>query len=409
MATTLTRSQSPTRIVACVILANILLTVPTAAYASSILPALMLRTAPSQAQHTTGHFQPTRIANAHTGTPTGYGQVLWPTTQAAWAWTPGWPAKPNGGFFAHTTNGGKTWLWYYTAHTSWYQLASSNPRAAWLFGQETPALEAKHPNPPLVWLHTSNGGTTWTKWVLRTPPGGRGTAVFPHSGFDAMGQVVGGRFWWSHAGGPWQTVWSKGDKITTVAAVPGGGEAVALKTASDATALFRMTIGPTGQISVGSAEATPGPVTGMDWVTARDGWIWSSSRIWDTSNGGRSWTELGWMPGGLTSPHAMLYMISPARGYATDNRYGNGPPWDATALWTTRNGGRSWRRVKLPKITYHLPNATLPLVGFYVANVKAHNLTLWYGPITQQGVPQRIWTDNWGKTWHRAKNNPPKP
>ena len=409
MASTLARSPLLARLVGCAALASALLTVSTAAYASSTPPLRVLRTAPSQAQRTTVRFHPNRIANATTGTPVGWGQVLWPTTQAAWAWTPGWPAKPNGGFFAYTPDGGKTWLWYYTAHTVWYQLSSSSPRATWLIGQEVPAPLAKHPHPPLVWLHTSNGGITWTRWVLRTPPGGSGSAVFPHAGFHAMGQLVGGQFWWSHGGGPWETVWAQGDQIADVTAIPGRGEAVALKTASGTTTLRQITVGPTGHVSAGPAEAMPGPVTGMDWLTAQDGWVWSASQAWETTNGGRSWRALGRLPGYPRMSPATFYMTSQTQGYAAVGQTNGGPLWDASELWSTTNSGRTWRRVKLPTIRYHLPNVTLSLSGFYVAGVTAHTLTLWYGPITEQGVPQRIWTNNQGEIWHRAKNNPPEP
>lgn len=400
--------KSYPRIASCVALAGALVTVPTLAYAQSSPPSLVLQTAPSQAQRTTVRFHPNRIAST-AGIPIGWGQVRWPTAQAAWAWTLGWPAKPSGGLFAHSSDGGKTWVWWYTARTNWYQLACRGSRNAWLSGQKLPSPWAKHPNPPLVWLHTSNGGATWTRWVLRTPPGGSGTAVFPHSGFHAMGQLVDGRFWWSHAGGPWETLWPKADRIADVTSIPGGGEAVALKTASGMTTLRRITVGSTAHVRAGPIESTPAPVTGMDWLTAQDGWIWSESRVWDTTNGGQSWTALGRLPGYPRATPTTLYMTSKTQGYAAAGQTGDGPVWEASQLWTTANGGRTWTRMTLPKITYRLPNVTLPLFGFYVSNVTAHTLTLWYGPITEGGVPQRIWTNNRGETWHRGVNNPPEP
>ena len=266
-----------------------------------------------------------------------------------------------------------------------------------------------------IWSQTSNGGATWTRWVMRLPPGAATaandvTAVFPHPGFDAMGLSEDGQFWWSRAGGPWETIWPKTDHVTAVAILPGVGESVALKTATGTTELRRITVGSTGRVSMDSVRSPPDPVNGMDWLTSRNGWTWSSSQIWKTTKGGQSWTVLGRIPRGpRLSPITTLYMTSRAQGYETVGQTNGGPLWDASELWSTTNGGQTWSRVKLPTIRYHLPNVTLSLSGFYVAGVTAHTLTLWYGPITEQGVPQRIWTNNQGETWHRAKNNPPEP
>ena len=372
-------------------------------YAQS--PSLPIRTAPTRTQHTTVHFRLDRSENAATGTPNGWGQVMWPTTTTAWAWM---PPPVRGGQIAHTTDGGKTWSRWLTPKTSWLQLATQGSQTAWFLGETSSGSDA-------IWLQTSNSGVTWTQWVMRLPPGAAIaghdiTAVFPHPGFDAMGLREDGQFWWAHAGGPWETVWSKTDHVTAVAILPGGGESVALKTAMGTTELRQITVRSTGRVSMNTIGSPPGPVDGMDWITSRDGWIWSSSRIWKTTNGGQSWTALGRIPRGpRISPTITLSMTSRTQGYAAVGRTNGGPLWDASELWSTTNGGRTWSRVKLPTIKYHLPNVTLSLSGFYIAGVTPHILTLWYGPISEQGVPQRIWTSNQGETWHRAKNNPPEP
>ena len=397
--------QSTVRFLGCTALAVVTLIAPVSVHTHPAPANNRLRTAPSQARRTRVSFRP-HIENAANGTPTGWGQVLWPSAQTAWAWEPGWPAQSQGGLVAHTVDDGKIWDWWYTPDTAWYQMASMGPSTASFMGQTVPPPNARHRHVSLVWLDTTNGGATWTQWVLQTPPGGSGSAAFPHARFHAMGELVGGQFWWSHAGGEWETTWPKRDRVSAIAPIQGGGEAVALKTRAARTALYRLTVNASGRITLGPAEATPCLVTGMDWLNVRDGWIWSRSRIWDTSNGGRSWTELSRLPDGHP---ATLYMASGAIGYAAAGQYGAGPAWDATQLWSTSNGGRTWIRVTLPTITYRLPNVTLSLVGFYVASVTMQKLTLWYGPITPQGVPQRIWTTNYGKTWRRSPNNPPEP
>ena len=74
----------------------------TSAHAQS--PSVSVRTAPTGAQHTTMQFRPDRTENAATGTPNGWGQVMWPTTMTAWAWM---PPPVRGGQIAHTTDGEK--------------------------------------------------------------------------------------------------------------------------------------------------------------------------------------------------------------------------------------------------------------------------------------------------------------
>ncbi len=86
-----------------------------------------------------------------------------------------------------------------------------------------------------------------------------------------MGLLEDGQFWWSHVGEPWETMWSQADHVTTVASIPGGGEAISLKTATDETILRRITVGSTGRVSTDSAESMPGSVIGMDWLTSRNG------------------------------------------------------------------------------------------------------------------------------------------
>ena len=101
-----------------------------------------------------------RAENASTGTPNGWGQVMWPTTTTAWAWM---PPPVRGGKIAHTTDGGKMWSRWLTPKTSWLQLATQGSQTAWFLGETNSGSNA-------IWLQTSNGGATWTRWIMRLPP-----------------------------------------------------------------------------------------------------------------------------------------------------------------------------------------------------------------------------------------------
>lgn len=163
--------------------------------------------------------------------------------------------------------------------------------------------------------------------------------------------------------------------------MPSVGEAVAFQTQTGAFQLRSITGGPTGRISATPARALPGRLIGMDWVNAHDGWIWSTSHVWKTSNEGRTWQALGRLPGWPRNPGMTVYMTSQAQGYAAvgQNGLGNGPSWEATKLFHTDTGGRTWTRVTLPTITYPLPNGTpLRLGGIYVAGVRAYDhIVVW--------------------------------
>lgn len=371
---------------------------------------LQRRTVAAHGQKSQIPFRPQSLQNSTMGVPGGWGQVVWPTATAAWAWI---QPHMNGGFLKHTTNGGKTWDFWYTPQIAWSQVAAIGAQSVSLLGERLPNPQALHPHPPLIWLHTTNGGGVWTRWMLTNPPLGhsiRTTAIFPRTGFQALGVSQDGYLWWTRTGIRWHTLWPSSDQVLTVAPIPGSGEAVAVKTSAHTTWIGTVTISSSGRVASGAWHPAPTSVHGMDWLNRQDGWMWSASQIWNTTDGGQIWNALGRIPGIPQTPGATLYMTSETEGYATTGQYGNGPPWDATELWSTNNGGHRWKRVTLPAIFYRFPNGfKVSLIGFYVAAIRAHTLTLWYGPITQQGVPQRVWTSDQGKTWHWAKNNPPEP
>jgi len=378
-----------------------------AASARSRIP-LPLRTAPAQTQIATAYHL------AHQDThypyePTGWGQIAWPSAQVGWAWTTN-SAGISG--IAHTTNGGMTWHWWRNQRSTgqtvyWTQLRTRGPDRVWFLGEAGSGAF-------WVFLHTTNGGASWTRWTVQPPPGaeiyGNVIAVFPHTGFQALGVFEDHQFWWGPSDG-WNTAWPSSTRITAVATMPGAGEAVAFKTHVGATELRVITVRSTEQVTTTPSIPMPSLITGMDWLNAREGWIWSRSHVWRTTNGGRTWQALGRLPGWPRDPGVTLYMTSQAQGYAAVGRngLGNGPWWEATKLFHTANGGRSWTRVILPTITYSRP-ALLRLGGFYVAGMHDQTITLWYGPIAfDGGLPQRIWSDNGGATWHRAQHDPNEP
>lgn len=362
--------------------------------------ALSLWSAPTQVQQTI-EKQPGQRGILSKGEPAGWGQVQWPSATVAWAWTLN--GGDPGGKIVATHNGGATWTWWETPHTEWAQLVAQSPQRAWFVGGTVKGLS-------LIFLHTTNGGSSWTRWQLQPPPGGSTAGndivgVVPHAGFQAMGVFEDSQFWWTHAGGKWETAWPDTASITAVATIPGHGEAVAYKTSRGATALRSITVGSTGQVTATRLVPIPGSVIGMDWLNTREGWIWSTSHIWRTHNGGQSWTALSGLPEG---EGGTLYMTSVTQGYAAVGGMDDGPSWGASALFHTDTGGRTWTRVTLPTISYPLANGqALRLGGFYVAGLHGRTLTLWYGAITADGGwPQRIWSDNGGRTWHRAQHDP---
>lgn len=366
---------------------------------------LSLRTVPAQTQITMAYHLAHRDTH-YPYEPMGWGQISWPSAHVGWAWITN-SAGISG--IAHTTNGGVTWQWWRNQVSTgrtvyWTQLLTQGPERIWFLGEAGSGS-------PWVLLQTSNDGATWTRWQLQPPPGaktyGNVTAVVPHTGFQAMGVFEDHQFWWVR-GNTWETVWPHSTLITTVATIPGTGEAVAFKTHSGATELRSIRVGSTSQVTVNRTEPIPGLITGMDWLNADDGWIWSTSHVWKTTNGGRTWQALGRLPGWPRNPGMTLYMATQGQGYAAVDQGGNGPPWEANKLFYTDDGGQTYTHVTLPTMTYPLPNGQpLRLDGFYVAGMHGHTITLWYGPIAfDGGVPQRIWSDNGGRTWHRAQHDP---
>ncbi|MCL5064576.1 MAG: hypothetical protein M1600_05830 [Firmicutes bacterium] len=367
------------------------------------------RTVAANGQKTTISFRPQSLQNSTRGVPGGWGQVKWPTANVAWAWI---QPHMNGGFLEHTTNGGKTWSFWYTPRIEWSQVAAIGAQSVSLLGQRLPNPHAIHPHPPLLWLHTTNGGRVWTRWTLTSPPLGHSintTAIFPRTGFQALGVDQGGQFWWTR-GVRWHTLWPSSDRVTAITFIPGQGEEVAVQTTMHTNWAGRITVSANGQVTTGGWTQTPDSITGMDWFTSTDGWVWSPSELWHTTNGGITWTALGPWPGTRWSG-GQLIMTSAQTGFAAVESTNGGPPWDYTELWRTRSAGRTWTRIRLPVIHYQLPNFTGTLVGFDVAAVRPpHTLTLWYGPVSGSGgLPQRIWSPNAGNTWHLANHQAVEP
>ena len=202
----------------------------------------------------------------------------------------------SGGFLKHTTNGGKTWDFWYTPRIAWSQVAAIGAQSVSLLGERLPKPQALHPHAPLIWLHTTNGGGVWTRWMLTNPPLGhsiRTTAIFPRTGFQALGVSQDGYLWWTRTGTRWHTLWPSSDQVLTVAPIPGSGEAVAVKTSAHTTWIGTVAIPSRGPIVSGAWHRAPALIQGMDWLNRQDGWMWSSTRIWRTTNGGATWTALG--------------------------------------------------------------------------------------------------------------------
>ncbi len=371
---------------------------------------LQRRTVAAHGQKSLIPFRPQSLQKSTAGVPGGWGQVDWPTATVAWAWI---QPHMSGGFLKHTTNGGKTWDFWYTPRIAWSQVAAIGAQSVSLLGERLPKPQALHPHAPLIWLHTTNGGGVWTRWVLTNPPLGhsiRTTAIFPRTGFQALGVSQDGYLWWTRTGTRWHTLWPSSDQVLTVAPIPGSGEAVAVKTSAHTTWIGTVTIPSRGPIVSGAWHPAPAVVQGMDWLNRQDGWMWSSTRIWRSTNGGATWTALGAWPGTRWAG-GQIIMTTAQTGFAAVEPTNGAPPWNYTQLWDTQTAGRTWTQSRLPVIDYHLPAWTGTLVGFEVTAVRPPNgLTLWYGPVTAgPGTPQRIWTHNLGRTWHLAQYNAVEP
>ncbi len=351
------------------------------------------------------------------------GLVLWPAAQIGWGMFFLWPHAHYLSWVMETSNGGRTWNIRPTPRIRWEAMTAS-PSNVNLLGQ--PLRQAT--STQLVWLRTRDGGHRWTRTTFHTP--GKmsvaaivdqvmpdpPTTVFPRAGFPALGLLTnGGAFWWTQTGHQWHTRWPATDKITAIAPAPHGMEAIAGETAEHQPWMEFLGVGSHERILPSSLLSLPTEIVGMDWLTAHDGWIWSTTGLWRTTNGGKSWIALGTFdqPGLKDAqffsqhyPVGWVHMATSTEGWAATNPFELGGAWQA--LWRTTTGGKTWERVPIPHALthYRAGHVLLPFDGFDIAAQRPSGaLTLWMGPddASFSATPERIWTNDWGKHWHRAR------
>ena len=136
-------------------------------------------------------------------------------------------------------------------------------------------------------------------------------------------------------------------------------------------------------------------VTAATFLDATHGWIALGRAIRGTSDGGATWTDLGILPS------AVSYLSFPSsdEGWAATNAVTYAPDGSVSAqtgaLYTTQDGGKTWRKVALPGTT-----AAVLQVDF----VDARNG--WISRSTKAGgerfPDQILHTANGGQTWTLA-------
>lgn len=92
-------------------------------------------------------------------------------------------------------------------------------------------------------------------------------------------------------------------------------------------------------------EAGPGPLAAVSFVSARVGFAVpeiASDWIVRTEDGGRTWRPWARVPGAAAV--SLIDFVAPTQGYVYGTRGGTG------ILWATRNGGRSFTVVSLPRV-----------------------------------------------------------
>ncbi|MCL4521095.1 MAG: hypothetical protein M1415_05840 [Firmicutes bacterium] len=345
------------------------------------------------------------------------GPVLWPAAQIGWGMFWMWPHAHYLSWVMETTNGGHTWSIRPTPRIQWEAMTASTSTVNLLGQPMKQAISTQ-----LVWLRTTDGGHCWTRTALHTP--GKmsvddvidqttpdpATTVFPRAGFEALGVLTdSGALWWTQTGYQWHTIWPRTNKITAIASDPKGAEAIAGETAQHQPWMEWLQVASRGRVSTSKMVSVPSIIVGMDWSTARDGWVWSSTRLWRTTNGGKTWMAIKTWPGtkdANISPVAWVHMVTSTTGWAATAPFELGDAWQK--LWRTTNGGKTWKRVSIPYALthYRAGHVILPYDGFDIA-AQHHPgaLTLWMGPdnASFSATPERIWTSDWGRHWYRAR------
>jgi len=345
------------------------------------------------------------------------GPVLWPTAQIGWGMFWLWPHAHYLSWVMETTNSGHTWSIRPTPRIQWEAMTASASTVN-LVGQ--PMRQAT--STQLVWLQTTDGGHRWTRTTLQTPgkisvyavvdqtTPNPATTVFPRSGFQALGVLTdGGAFWWTQTGRQWHTLWPSTNRITAIADDPKGGEVIAGETAQHRPWMEWIHVASHTQVSTSKAVSVPSVIVGMDWLTPLDGWIWSRTRLWRTTNGGTTWRAIQTWPerkDANSSPVAWVQMDTVTTGWAATNPFDLGDAWQQ--LWRTTNGGMTWKLVQIPYALthYRAGRVMLPYDGFDIAAQRNSGaVTLWMGPnnASFSAKPERLWTSDWGTHWHRAR------
>lgn len=265
-----------------------------------------------------------------------------------------------------TTDGGKTWTLLGTASTSdtmvsYFHLV--NGSAGWLVTDNGVAMHQS----VYHLFHSNDGGKTW-QLVAGTNPNGQlgsvpgyGDAVFSFSpsgvGWMTGPALVNGKGFLMRS--------TDGGKMWSSVPVP-----VPAADASTLVTTFRPTFSTSGSVSIpveyqgqnqnslvvlhvnssGQAVATSAPLqTGKpvanDFLNPSDGWVttapWSPNQpqMWQTTNGGQSWSTLPAVSQMLGSD-VQLQFVTPSIGFAFASNQTSFPP----VLWETVDGGNTWRQ-----------------------------------------------------------------
>ena len=132
------------------------------------------------------------------------------------------------------------------------------------------------------------------------------------------------------------------------------------------------------------------PLPFASFVDALNGWVASTSHLYATQDGGKTWTRLA-LPAGLQQV-AVIALRSPSEGYVLDS---------AGILYQTTDGGQVWNTQNLMLDKAVLVSPTLAMAAMRFTNAKCGMIVL--GMVNDEGQVWALTTNNGGQTWEKTR------
>ncbi|HEY5629254.1 MAG TPA: YCF48-related protein [Candidatus Limnocylindrales bacterium] len=158
-----------------------------------------------------------------------------------------------------------------------------------------------------------------------------------------------------------------------------------------------------------SAVPTPLPagpdIESGGMVNALNGWAVTSSRLWVTADGGKTWRDAT-PPGGLASPSAELLLgvafADAQHGWVALNEAfvsASDPSYGRVDIWRTSDGGRTWAKTQLPRARFAAFGDIMPPVQFDVLDAT-HAFAFQSGNLAKgRNDSDLFWTGDGGQSW----------